>query len=426
MQKNRLLSLVVIYVLISATFSFIPALAQSPGQPDIIQSILDESKSQFDQKRAQLVQDGITIPPSVDALYDDGLIEYNAALTSLDSENLDEARDHAIKAMSLFEDATELLYESEQDFQSEQQAALNEIFELVETIANSESDADELRDLASENNLNVSFTDYDNAIATALEFLAVGNLDGARQQYEIAQNLLANIYDQIHDEASSNVDQRAQDYVENTIERINEIILSTDELGAGLPQPIIVQLQNIIEDLQNLQSTEEIIDSSHESGGLNDLFTQNPDLIEAEEELEDAEEAIIDAQEEIDKATGKISKADEKGKEVSLSLTQLDAAIEKLGDAETAFTSGNFVLAEELAKEAEDWASEARGKLIGKTLEDLADETEETADETEETADETEETADEIQVELTEDVEISDEQEVEEETEEEEEGPGSA
>ena len=435
MQKNRLLSLVVIYVLISATFSFIPALAQSPGQPDIIQSILDESKSQFDQKRAQLVQDGITIPPSVDALYDDGLIEYNAALASLDSENLDEARDHAIEAMSLFEDATELLYESEQDFQSEQQAALNEIFELGETIANSESDADELRDLASENNLNVSFTDYDNAIATALEFLAVGNLDGARQQYEIAQNLLANIYDQIHDEASSNVDQRAQDYVENTIERINEIILSTDELGAGLPQPIIVQLQNIIEDLQNLQSTEEIINSSHESGGLNDLFTQNPDLIEAEEELEDAEEAIIDAQEEIDKATEKISKADEKGKEVSLSLTQLDAAIEKLGDAEAAFTSGNFVLAEELAKEAEDWASEARGKLIGKTLEDLedetaeetGDETEETADETaEETGDETEETADEVQVELTEDVEISDEQEVEEETEEEEEGPGSA
>ncbi len=157
MQKNRLVSLVVIYVLISATFSFIPALAQSSASSDLIQSILDESKSQFDQKRAQLVQDDIIIPPSADVFYDDGIAEYDAAVVSLGSENLDEARDHALEAMSLFEDATELLYESEQDFQSEQDALLNEIFELGETIANSESDADELLDLASENNLNVSF-----------------------------------------------------------------------------------------------------------------------------------------------------------------------------------------------------------------------------------------------------------------------------
>jgi len=278
LQKNRLVSLVVIYVLISATFSFIPALAQSPGQSDIVQSILDESKSQFDQKRAQLVQDGITIPPTADALYDDGLIEYNAALTSLDSENPDEARDHALEAMSLFEDATELLYEAEQDFQSEQDALLNEIFELGETIANSESDADELQYLASENNLNVSFTDYDNAIATALGFLAEGDLDGARQQYEIAQNLLADIYDQIHDEASSNVDQRAQDFVANTITQLDQIIANANEFG--ISQSIIDQLQDIIDDLQNVESTDDIIDAFDESSDLNDLTTANPEWVE--------------------------------------------------------------------------------------------------------------------------------------------------
>jgi len=281
LQKNRLASLVVFYVLLSATFSFIPALAQSPASSNLIQSILDESKNQIEQKMNEFGE--AQIPLSVIELYDEGLIEYSAALASLESGNPDEAWDHAREAMSLFEDATKELYVAEQDFQSEQQAALNEIFELGESISNSESDADELRDLASENNLNVSFTDYDNAIATALGFLAEGNLDGARQQYEIAQNLLGDIYDQIQDEAYSNVDQRAQDFVANTITQLNQIIANANELG--ISQSIIDQLQNIIDDLQNAVSTDDIIYSSDESSDLYDLTTENPEWVE-EIELE--------------------------------------------------------------------------------------------------------------------------------------------
>jgi len=327
LQKNRLVSLVVFYVLISATFSFIPAIAQSPGQSNIIQSILDESKNQFDQKSAQLVLDGITIPASADLLYADGLIEYNAALTSLDSENLEEARDHALEAMSLFEDATKELYVAEQNFQSEQQAALNEIFELAETISNSEGDADELRVLASENNLNVSFTDYDDAIATALGFLGAGNLDEARQQYEIAQNLLADIYDQIHDEAYSNVDQRAQEFVANTITQLNQIIANANEFG--ISQSIIDQLQDIIGDLQSAESTDDIIDAFDESSDLNDLTTANPEWTD-EEAREDAEDAIEDAQEEIDEADEKITEANGEGIDTTSAVDLLNDARDQL------------------------------------------------------------------------------------------------
>ena len=298
MQKNRLASLVVFYVLLSATFSFIPVLAQSPSSSDIIQSILDESKSQVEQKITQLEENGIIIPSSASAFYNDGLAEYDAALTSLGLENLEEARDHALEAMSLFEDATEALYVAEQDFQSEQQATLNEIFELGESISNSESDADELRDLASINNLDVSFTDYDNAIAEALRLLAEGNLDEARQQYEIAQNLLADIYDQIHDEAYSNVDQRAQDFVANTITQLNEIIANASEFG--ISQSIIDQLQDIIDDLQSAESTDDIIYVSDASSDLYDLTTENPEWIEDEETEIEVEVGVVSAEVEVD------------------------------------------------------------------------------------------------------------------------------
>ncbi|MCH7648316.1 MAG: hypothetical protein IIA83_06895, partial [Thaumarchaeota archaeon] len=372
MQKNRLASLVVFYVLLSATFSFIPVLAQSPSSSDIIQSILDESKSQVEQKITQLEENGIIIPSSVSAFYNDGLAEYDAALASLNSGNLDEARDHALEAMSLFEDATEALYVAEQDFQSEQQAILNEIFELGESISNSESDADELRDLASENNLNVNFTDYDNAIATALGFLAEGNLDGARQQYEIAQNLLADIYDQIHDEAYSNVDQRAQDFVANTITQLNEIIANAS--GLGISQSIIDQLQDIIDDLQNAVSTDDIIYVSDESSDLYDLTTENPEWTD-EEAMEDADDAIEDAQEEIDEADEKIMEASDEGIDTILAEQKLDEARDKLTMAIASFGSEDFEDAEVLADEAKELAEDA--KELAEELTEEAEEEEE-------------------------------------------------
>ena len=93
-----------------------------------------------------------------------------------------------------------------------------------------------------------------------------------------------------------------------------------------------------------------------------------------EDAIEDAEDAIEDAKEEIDEARKKIERESNKGKETTLAQEQLDEAIAKLEMAELSFALGNFEEAEELAEEVEDLASEARGKLIGKTESDIEDE----------------------------------------------------
>jgi len=90
-----------------------------------------------------------------------------------------------------------------------------------------------------------------------------------------------------------------------------------------------------------------------------------------EDAIEDAEDAIEDAKEEIDEARKKIERESNKGKETTLAQEQLDEAIAKLEMAELSFALGNFEEAEELAEEVEDLASEARGKLIGKTESDI-------------------------------------------------------
>ncbi len=96
-----------------------------------------------------------------------------------------------------------------------------------------------------------------------------------------------------------------------------------------------------------------------------------------EDAMEDAQEAIDDANEEIEKANEKIAEASDKGKETLLAEQQLEEAIAKRDMAQESFDLGNFEEAEELAEEAEDLANEARGKLIGKTQEDLEEDEDE-------------------------------------------------
>lgn len=96
----------------------------------------------------------------------------------------------------------------------------------------------------------------------------------------------------------------------------------------------------------------------------------------ADDAMEDAADAIADANEEIEKADKKIAEASDKGEETSLAEQQLEEAKVKRDMAQESFDLENFEEAEELAEEAEDLANEARGKLVGKTQEDLEEEDE--------------------------------------------------
>jgi len=128
---------------------------------------------------------------------------------------------------------------------------------------------------------------------------------------------------------------------------------------------------------QEENGDEENGDEENGDGETEDGETEDEDL------MEDAADAIADANEEIDKADEKITKAADEGKDTSLAELQLEEAIAKRDMAQESFDSGDFEVAEELAEEAEDLASESRSKLIGKTEADLEDDGEEEEDEIE-------------------------------------------
>ena len=103
--------------------------------------------------------------------------------------------------------------------------------------------------------------------------------------------------------------------------------------------------------------------------------------------LEDANDAIADAEKEVNRAQEKIAEAKENKKDTFASEIALEEAQDKLKEAKENFELGLYGIAEELADEAEDLASDARMSLLGKGVEDIEDDLDdETEDETEDEA----------------------------------------
>ncbi len=109
--------------------------------------------------------------------------------------------------------------------------------------------------------------------------------------------------------------------------------------------------------------------------------TEDNDKETKDDNLEDANNAIADAEQEVNTAQEKITEAKENNKDTSASEIALEEAQDKLKDAKENFELGLYGIAEDLADEAEDLASDARMSLLGKNIEDeLDDETEDDED----------------------------------------------
>ena len=98
MKTNIITFLVLLYVLLGTTYSFLPTFAQTTEpaavEPpateqqsisDIIISLLDQSNSQVEQQIQQLESQGIEIPPDVNTIFEEGVAEYQTTIESLEN-----------------------------------------------------------------------------------------------------------------------------------------------------------------------------------------------------------------------------------------------------------------------------------------------------------------------------------------------------
>jgi len=299
LQKNRIGSIVLFFVLASSILSIIPTFAQTtelPTEPpvtepqsesDIIISLLAQSSNQVDEQIQQLESNGMGIPPDVSTIFDEGIVEHQASLDAIEGGDLENGKEHALKALSLFDDAFVELLEVQEGFGKD-------FFELEESIVESEIKAEDMKDLIVINNLDISLDDYDDAVALAKENLANGDLFGSEQQLDFADDLLDDIFEHLEDKVEEDRDELIKEFVEDTVDDLENIIANANELGVS--QTLIDQLKTIVNDLQNVDNPNEILGIADENSDLEEFFSEFPDL-EPDEDAESAwQQAASDAE----------------------------------------------------------------------------------------------------------------------------------
>jgi len=142
------------------------------------------------------------------------------------------------------------------------------------------------------------------------------------------------------------------------------------------------------EDTENEDEQDDETKDNEDNEETDENETEDDDAETKGDNLEDANDAIADAEKEINRAQEKIAEAKENKKDTFASEIALEEAQDKLKEAKENFELGLYGIAEELADEAEDLASDARMSLLGKGVEDIEDDLDdETEDETEDELD---------------------------------------
>ncbi|WP_249111107.1 CFI-box-CTERM domain-containing protein [Nitrosopumilus sp. K4] len=276
--KYSLFGLIVLTVLIISVNSAFAqeAPSEDPEELHPIQAILDMAQ----ESANEAVGDDSSSTAST--LLEMAELEYQKAIDALNSGDVDGAEESALVAMALFEDATETAggdseqlvldqlppgfgaaVDSTADNENIQgqglgvgsippgimkQLLAQDIFNIQNEIVESDFDVENLQNLASSNNVNLDFTPYQNSVNQAKALLAAGDIPNAKNQLAAAEQIKDELIQQMQEQISEDNPQE-EEFIENTIAEINQMLENRENLG--LTQKAIRELQNALEVLES-------------------------------------------------------------------------------------------------------------------------------------------------------------------------------
>lgn len=266
-------------------------LALSTVQPVVAQEHNDKAKFIFrilnsadEDVKARILasqQQGIEISLVAKAYHAQALAEYHDAEQALKFGDADLAMNHAMKAMGLFKQATDLLGSIQ-----ERQEETDILIEADERITNLRDHADYLKILAKSNEVSVNFSDYNSAIDFAKDALENGSIEEVGKQLARAKSILAGIQGDIQGAADSRQEERVNEFAQGMVARLSEIVTreAADENSADRA-PFIQELKAIIDQLKNAKNAGDIIDMTDFSSNLQIVIRNYNDHFNSDSEM---------------------------------------------------------------------------------------------------------------------------------------------
>ena len=266
------IALLVLSVSVSSAFQSAYAADDDP-----IRMVLDITYQNIQDSRNNLDE----IPESSQTFFEAGEEKYNEAIAALDAGDIITAKESALVAMALFENAAEEIgviedqastqlppgFGSAIDSASDtgitqgqglgvagvppgilKQITAANTFEIQEQITEIDNEVQGLQNLIESSYLPVNLEKVNESVNLAKEVLMSGDIPNAQAKLAAAKEIKDDLYEQIKQAVKDNEDARIQQFVDNSISNINEM-LEKDNLG--LTKKAIDELESTLAVLTN-------------------------------------------------------------------------------------------------------------------------------------------------------------------------------
>ncbi|HXV38758.1 MAG TPA: hypothetical protein VD699_04225 [Nitrosopumilaceae archaeon] len=251
----------ILFALVGSMVLTIPMQAYADIQLDSLLRIANQARDNIKIRLSQLE----TIPDEISKLYEQGSAETDALAKSVLEGDITTAKQQFLSAMKLFKDASDKI-SSLVPAIAEEPLSQTDTSRLKTTIIRIENSVNKLKAVATKNNIEIDFVEFDNLIQIAKQNLDAGNVDEVNKTLGVAKQFIINAYNSISEVAKQRTSDRAKVFATKQIESLDKLISQAKDLG--LSQDIIDNLQIAKEKLQKVSDASQIV---LETKGINTI-----------------------------------------------------------------------------------------------------------------------------------------------------------
>jgi len=251
----KLRSIGLIALVLSMVFSSAPQLAFADTELDSLLKLTMQAREYFKVRLSQLDN----VPDEISSLYQHSVLETEALANAVAEDDVSSARQHFMSSMSTFKKISYII-STPQSVTPETTPVVLDDERLKIVIDRLERQADKLKAIATKNSIVFDFTEFDRLIQDSRDNLLEGNYDEVRKSIEFARQFLVDVYNSLKDVANKRATDRAKQFAERHVQRLDLQISQAKELG--LTQNLIDNLERSKAKLQTISDARLIVNET--------------------------------------------------------------------------------------------------------------------------------------------------------------------
>src|SRR5574338_585930 len=211
----------VMLALVGTLILNLPMQSYADPQLDTLLRIATQARDNLSINLSQLTN----IPSEISNSYKKGSDETGALQQAVQQQDVSSAKQHFLAAMQFFKITNDKINSLNATAPNDQQQT--QILTLQDEIVNTEKTGQRLRDIAIANNVDANFTEFDQLIQQSKQDLANSNVDAVTKDIQNVNQVVSDIHHYLATVAQQRTSDRAKDFTEKQIEKLNNESIST-------------------------------------------------------------------------------------------------------------------------------------------------------------------------------------------------------